>query len=333
MKAIQIKKYSKDINVEVANIPIPNISDNEILIKVKAAAVNPLEILTLTGSVRLIQDYKMPLTLGNECSGIVENIGKNVTDFKVGDKVYTRLPISKIGAFAEYVAVDSKFVSVMPKDYDFITSAAIPLTALTAYQAFTEELEAKQGETVLITGGSGSFGELAVPIAKYLGLNVIVSGNERLKEHFIDLGTDKYISYNKENYSELVSNVDYVIDTLGANEFDKELSVLKKGGRLLSLRTSPNKKFAEDNNFPFIKKLLFSLAGSKYDKKAMKDEKEYRFMFVRADGEELRKITKIVEDKNIKPKIFSTIFNIDNASEALRTVIKKHTDGKIIISM
>lgn len=331
MKAIQIKKYSKDINVEVANIPIPNISDNEILIKVKAAAVNPLEILT--GSVRLIQDYKMPLTLGNECSGIVENIGKNVTDFKVGDKVYTRLPISKIGAFAEYVAVDSKFVSVMPKDYDFITSAAIPLTALTAYQAFTEELEAKQGETVLITGGSGSFGELAVPIAKYLGLNVIVSGNERLKEHFIDLGTDKYISYNKENYSELVSNVDYVIDTLGANEFDKELSVLKKGGRLLSLRTSPNKKFAEDNNFSFIKKLLFSLAGSKYDKKAMKDEKEYRFMFVRADGEQLRKITKIVEDKNIKPKIFSTIFNMDNASDALKCVLQKHTDGKIIISM
>lgn len=333
MKAIQIKKYSKDINVEVTNIAIPNISDNEILIKVKAAAVNPLEILILTGSVRLIQDYKMPLTLGNECSGIVENIGKNVTDFKVGDKVYTRLPISKIGAFAEYVAVDSKFVSVIPKDYDFITSAAIPLTALTAYQAFTEELEAKQGETVLITGCSGSFGELAVPIAKYLGLNVIVSGNERLKEHFVNLGADKYISYNKENYSELVSNVDYVIDTLGANEFDKELSVLKKGGRLLSLRTSPNKKFAEDNNFPFIKKLLFSLAGSKYDKKAMKDEKEYRFMFVRADGEELRKITKIVEDKNIKPKIYSTVFNIDNASEALRTVIKKHTNGKIIISM
>ena len=127
--------------------------------------------------------------------------------------------------------------------------------------------------------------------------------------------------------------MDHVIDTLGANEFDKELSVLKNGGRLLSLRTSPNKKFAEDNKLSFFKKLLFSLAGSKYDKKAIKEQKEYRFMFVRADGEQLRKITKIVEEKNIKPKIFSTVFNIDNASEALRTVIKKHTDGKIIISM
>ena len=217
MKAIQIKKYSKDININIADIPIPEISDNDVLIKVKAAAVNPLEILILTGAVRLIQDYKMPLTLGNECSGIIEQIGKNVKDFKVGDKVYTRLPISKIGAFAEYAAVDSKFISLMPKDYDFITSAAISLTAITAYQAFTEELDAKSGQTVLITGGPGSFGELAVPIAKYLGLNVIVSGSERLREHFINLGADKYISYNKENYSELVSNVDHVIDTLGAN--------------------------------------------------------------------------------------------------------------------
>ena len=222
------KKYSKEIYINIADIPIPEISDNDVLIKVEAAAVNPLEMLILTGAVRLIQDYKMPLTLGNECSGVVESVGKNVTDFMRGDKVYTRLPISKIGAFAEYVTVDSKFICLMPSDYDFITSAAIPLTALTAYQAFTEELDAKSGETILITGGSGSFGELAVPIAKYLGLNIIVSGSERLKEYFINLGADKYISYNKENYSELVVNVDYVIDTLGANEFEKELSVLKK---------------------------------------------------------------------------------------------------------
>ena len=148
MKAIQIKKYSKDIDINIADIPIPEISDNDVLIKVKAAAVNPLEMLILTGAVRLIQDYKMPLTLGNECSGIIDKVGKNVKDFKVGDKVYTRLPISKIGSFAEYVAVDSKFISLMPKDYDFITSAAIPLTALTAYQAFTEELEAKSGQNI-----------------------------------------------------------------------------------------------------------------------------------------------------------------------------------------
>lgn len=333
MKAAQIKSYSKEINLNICNIPIPSISDDEVLVKVKAAAVNPLELLILTGSVRLIQDYKMPLTLGNEFSVIVEETGKNVTDFKIGDKVYARLPIYKIGAFAEYVSIESKFLSIMPNNCSFETAAAIPLTALTAYQAFTEELEAKSGQTVLITGGSGSFGELAVPIAKHLGLNIIVSGNERSKDHFINLGVSKYIDYSKENYWELVSAADYVIDTLGAKEFDRELSVLKKGGRLLSLRTSPNKRFAEDNKFSFLKKLLFSAAGSKYDKKAMKEGKEYRFMFVRADGEELRKITKITEEQNIKPKIFSTVFNLENANEAVKTMAKGHIEGKIIISL
>ena len=311
MRAAQIDRYSKDIDIKIRDIPIPEISDDEVLVNVKAAAVNPLEILILTGSVRLIQDYKMPLTLGNEFSGVVE----------------------KIGAFADYAVVDSKFLSYMPNNCNFIEAAAIPLTALTAYQALKEELEAKTGEIVLITGGSGSFGEMAVPIFKYFGLNVIVSGNERSKEHFISLGADKYIDYRKENYWELVSEVDYVIDTLGAKEFDKELSVLKKGGRILSLRTSPNKKFAEVNQFSFLKRTLFSLAGSKYDKKAMKEGKEYRFMFVRADGRELKEITKIIEEKNINPKIFSKVFNIEDASEAIQTMSKGGIEGKIIISM
>lgn len=114
----------------------------------------------------------MPLTLGNECSGIVEQVGSKVEGFKKGDRVYTRLPIGKIGAFAEYVAVEQDAVAKMPKGYDFNTAAAIPLTGLTAYQAIVEELEAKPGQTILIPGGSGSFGQMAVPIAKALGLRV-----------------------------------------------------------------------------------------------------------------------------------------------------------------
>lgn len=106
MKAAQIKRYSKEIKVSINEIPIPEPNENEVLIKVMAAAVNPLDVLQLTGSVRLIQDYKMPLTLGNECAGRVEKVGHNVKNFHVGDRVYTRLPIKKIGAFAEYVAVD-----------------------------------------------------------------------------------------------------------------------------------------------------------------------------------------------------------------------------------
>ena len=169
MKAAQITQYSKTICITVNDIPVPAIGDDEILIRVKAAAVNPVDILNLTGAVRLIQDHKMPLTLGNECAGIVEKAGKHVTQLQPGDRVYSRLPGSSLGAFAEYVAVPALTAARMPEGLDFVTAAAIPLTGLTAYQAITEELRAKPGETVFIPGGSGSLGQMAVPHRKGVG--------------------------------------------------------------------------------------------------------------------------------------------------------------------
>lgn len=228
MKAVQITSYTKNINTILSDIPVPQISDAEVLIQVKAAAVNPVELLILTGSIKLIQDYPMPLTLGNECSGIVEQVGSKVKEFQKGDRVYTRLPIGKIGAFAEYVAVEQDAVAKMPEGYDFNIAAAIPLTGLTAYQAIVEELEAKPGQTILIPGGSGSFGQMAVPIAKALGLRVIVTGNARTKGQFLTMGVDRYLDYKTENYWEVLSDIDHVIDTLGPDEFEHELAVLKK---------------------------------------------------------------------------------------------------------
>lgn len=144
MKAAQIKKYTKGIKVSVNEVFIPEPNENEVIIKVMAAAVNPLDILQLTGSVRLIQDYRMPLTLGNECSGIVEKTGNNVKDFSAGDRVYTRLPINRIGAFAEYAAVDREAMAKMPSGYDFVTAAAIPLAGLTAYQDLLKNLKSRR---------------------------------------------------------------------------------------------------------------------------------------------------------------------------------------------
>ena len=331
MKAVHIKNYSKNIDTVLNDIPKPEISDSEVLIQVKAAAVNPVELLILTGSVKLIQDYSMPLTLGNECSGIVEQVGSKVEGFQTGDLVYTRLPLDKIGAFAEYVAVDQKEIAKMPDGYDFTTAAAIPLTGLTAYQAITEELEAKPGQTILIPGGSGSFGQMAVPIAKALGLHVIVTGNERAREQFLSMGVDRYMDYKQDNYWEQLSEIDHVIDTLGPDEFEHELSVLKKGGRLVSLRTGPNKAFAERKQFSGMKKQLFALAGNKYDKAAKKQGKEYRFVFVRSDGAQLQKITEIVEKQQIKPAVDSRIFSLDQANDALRLVAQGSLNGKVII--
>lgn len=331
MKAAQIQKYSKNIEAQIVDIPIPEIKSNEVLVKVKAAAVNPLEILNITGSVKLIQDYDMPLVLGNELTGVIEKVGNLIDGYKVGDSIYTRLPIEKIGAFAEYVAVDAKAIWHLPKNLDFVTGAAAPLTGLTAYQGIIEELEAKKGQTVFIAGGSGSFGQMAVPIAKTMGLKVIVSGSPSAKERTLKAGAEKYIDYTRENYWEILDKVDFVIDTLGADEFERELSIIKPGGRLLSLRTSPNKQFAINKGFPKWKQIIFSLAGLKFDRKAKKKSVQYRFIFVRADGQQLEKIAKIIEANNIVPAIEPAHFTIDKINDALNLVADGHPQGKVVI--
>ena len=331
MKAVQIDRYSKDARTVLRDVPVPQIGPTEVLLRVKAAAVNPLELLIASGSIRPIQDYPLPLTLGNACSGVVEATGREVAGFRPGDRVYARLPVSKIGAFAEYVAVDQSALAAMPEGCDFATAAAIPLTGLTAWQGIVEELRAKRGETLLIPGGSGSFGQMAVPIAKALGLQVIVTGNSRAKESVLAAGADRYLDYRQENYWEVLPKVDCVIDTLGAGEFQRELSVLKPGGRLLSLRTGPNKAFAASNRFGLAKRLLFAAAGAKYDRAAKRQGKEYRFIFVRSDGAQLRDITKVVERNRIVPKTDPRTFTLETAQEALDLVKNGPTDGKVLI--
>lgn len=331
MKAAQITKYSKKISAEINEIPIPEIGDNEVLIKVKVAAVNPLELLIITGSVKLIQDYEFPLTLGNELTGVIEKIGKNVKGFKVGDAIYSRLPLTKIGAFAEYAAINADAIGHLPANLDFVTGAAAPLTGLTAYQGLHEELEAKAGETVFIPGGSGSFGQMAIPIAKAMGLKVIVSGNPQARERTLAIGADQYIDYTKENYWEVLSDIDYVIDALGPAEFNHELSIIKSGGRLLSLKTGPNKRFAIDRRLTGLKQKLFAVAGAKYDNKAKKKNIQYRFIFVRSDGAQLKEITKIIEDNIIVPAVDPTEFRIEDIDKALNLVAQGHTEGKVVI--
>ena len=334
MTAARIGKYSRRMEgVSLQQVPRPEPQENELLVKVRAAAVNPLDILQITGQVRLLHPYAMPLTLGNECAGIVEKVGRRVTDFQVGDRVYARLPVDRIGAFAEYVAADQGAWARMPAGYDFVTAAAIPLAGLTAWQGLVEELEVQAGGRLLITGASGSFGQVAVPIARALGLRVVVTGNARARERFEAMGVEQYIDYRQANYWDLLSGVDYVIDTLGAGEFEHGLSVLRPGGRLLSLRLGPNRAFAERQGMPWLKRELFALAGHKYDAAARRQGKEYRFLFVRSNGEQLRRVTEIVEQRGILPDIDSHTFSLEQIREALALVAKGPVSGKVVIPM
>ena len=332
MKAAQIDRYGKIEDVVVRDVPRPRPAANQVLVKVVAAAVNPLDLLNLTGAVKLVQDYPMPLTLGNELAGTVEELGAGVSEFKRGDRVYARLPLDHIGAFAECVAVDADALAPVPTGLD-MDVAAVPLTGLTAWQALTEELEAKPGQRLLITGGSGSLGQMVVPIAKELGLTVIGTGNAAARERTLALGADTYLDYRTQDFAAELANdpVDAVIDTLGDDAIPSELSVLKRGGRLLSLRGTPNGEFAKRAELPLAKRALFKLAGAKLDKLARSQGKEYRFMFVRSSGEQLRRVSEIVKKRGLRPAVDAHEFGLDDIREALTLVATGHPKGKVIV--
>lgn len=167
--------------------------------------------------------------------------------------------MNQVGAFAEYVAVDANAIAKIPENLSFIEAATVPLTALTAYQALKDVLHVQSNKKLFIPGGTGGFGAMALPIAKSMGLYVITSGSERSRARTLSIGADQFINYEEENYTEVLSNIDYVIDTLGTNEIKTELDILKPRGKLVSLKATPNYRFAVENHFPLWKRMLFGL--------------------------------------------------------------------------
>lgn len=328
--ALHIKYDKKNINLTITETAKPIIADNQVLIKVTAAGVNPLDNMISRGEVKMIVPYKLPQTAGNEVVGVVEELGSRVSNFKLGDRVFTRLPLDHIGAFAEYVAVDSEALAKVPEYLTDIEAAAVPLTALTIMQAL-ELMGAQAGKTIFISGGTGGVGGMAIPIAKAKGLKVITNGAAANAERVLNLGADRFIDYKTEDYTKAVSDVDYVLDTLGGAETEKQMSIMKKGGHLVSLRAMPNGAFAKRMNLPKWKQILLGLAGRKFDKMAEKYGVHYHFIFVESNGAQLQEVADIFSKLEIKPSI-DTVYTFDEVNAALDKVANGRSRGKTVLS-
>ncbi|MBR1764590.1 MAG: NADP-dependent oxidoreductase [Ruminococcus sp.] len=332
MKAAVLDKYDKNgRELTVKDIPIPEISADEVLVKVRTAGVNPLDNMIIKGEVKLIVPYKFPLVMGNEFCGIIEKLGVNVKGFAVGDRVYARMPLDKIGAFAEYTAIDYRAIAKVPEYLSDEEAAAVPLTALTALQAY-ELMGLKQGDTLFISGGTGSVGAMAIPIAKSLGATVYTNGSADNAERVLALGVDRFIDYKKEDYADILSDVDRILDTLGERELAKELTVLKQGGSIVSLRAMPNGEFAKRSDMCAVKKFVFTMAGSKFDKMAAAKGQKYYFIFVHEDGEGLRRVSEIFAEKKIAAAV-DGVFSLDDVNKALQKVASGGSKGKTIIKI
>ena len=333
MKAAVLDRYDKkgrDLNLR--NVPVPEPNENEVLVKVHAAGVNPLDNMIVRGEVRLIVSYKTPLVMGNEFSGVVEKAGSGVSRFKPGDRVYGRMPLAKIGAFAEYAAIDQSALAIVPEYLDYPEAATVPLTALTAMQSF-DILRVQPGQTVFISGGTGSFGSMAIPIAKKLGLHVVTSGSASNRDRVLALGADRFIDYKTEEYVQVVSDVDCVIDSLGESELVRQFGILKEGGRLVSLRGLPNGRFAQRMGMSPFKKALFGMAGRKYDKMAAKKGQTYDFMFVREDGAQLDRIGRMFDSSSPLPTSVDAVYPLDQVNAAMEKVRVGRSRGKTVIEV
>jgi len=333
MKAAVLTNYDKNgRKLEIQEVEKPSPREKEVLVKVFTAAVNPLDNMIIRGEVKLIVPYSLPLIMGNEFAGQVEAVGSAVKRFKAGDRVYGRMPLSKIGAFAEYAAVEEGALAPIPDYLSYDEAATVPLTALTAMQAF-EIMQPQAGESVFISGGTGSLGAMAIPIAKSLGLTVYTNGSGDNAERVEKLGVDRFIDYKKENYADVLKDVDYVLDTLGDRELPNEFKVLKKGGRLVSLRGLPNGRFAKRAGLSFLKQLLFGFAGRKYDKMAEAKGQSYDFLFVHEDGAQLEKIGELFSPERPLETSVDTAFSLEEVNEALDKVKQGKSKGKTILKI
>lgn len=332
MKAAQLEKYTpKTIDLKLVDIPKPKINDNEVLVRVLYAAVNPADVMIVHGELKLLAPFKFPKTLGCEMVGIVEKVGSNVTRFKVGDRVFSGVPLDKPGSFTEYVAVPSSNLAKIPDSYTNEEAAAIPVAALTVMQVM-ELLKPVKGNTIFISGGTGAVGMIAIPIAKDFGLKVIVSGNEKNKDKVMKLGASQFINYKTEDFSKILHNVDYVLDTVGNETLDKAFEIIKPGGHVVSLKGIPNGAYAKRMNLPWYKKLLFKAAGSILDSKAKKKSAKYDFIFVQPNGKQLEAAAKILEANDIHPYI-DKVYDLDDVNEALTKVSKGSSNGKTLIKV
>lgn len=249
----------------------------------------------------------------------------------MGDKVYGLMPTFKAGAFAEWAAVPASILAPMPEGLSYTEATSIPLTALTAYQAL-ELMQVQAGKTIFISGGSGGFGAMAIPLAKARGLVVYTSGNAASRERVLALGADRYFDYRTEDYLQELKQVDYVIDSVGGVELSKQMKLLSSGGRIVSLNGMPNGRFARSFGLPKWKQWLLALVGLSLDRQAKRVGATYDFLFVQANGSQLKKITELIEKLGIRPTI-NKVFTLEEVNDALQSIDKSSSLGKTVLTL
>ncbi|MBN9211113.1 MAG: NADPH:quinone oxidoreductase [Microbacterium sp. 71-36] len=328
MRAFIIDGYDKPLHE--AEVPEPSVGPDDVLISIAAAGLNGIDERIRTGYFRLILPYRPPFTLGHDVAGTVIRVGAQVRSFVPGDVVFARPRDHRIGTFAERIAVDQADAASVPSSISIVEAASLPLVALTAWQALVEKGGVTAGHKVLIHGGAGGVGTIAIQLAKHLGAQVATTASARNADFVRSLGADVVIDYASQDFAEELSGYDFVLDSLGGENLMKSLGVLRPGGIAVGIAGPPTPAFARENGLNPLLRLAMSALSRRVRGRAKRLGVGYEFLFMRADGTRLREIAELVDAGVIRPVVGAT-HAFDEAPNALAALERGGIRGKSVL--
>lgn len=333
MRAFVLVGYGGPERTALKDVPKPSPRTGELLVRVHAAGLNPVDFKTRAGALRIVQKYRLPIVMGNELSGVIEAVGPDVTRFAGNDRVFARVAKESLGAFAEYAVVHEDHAARMPASLDFTRAAAVPLAALTALQALRDELHLSAGERVFIPAGAGGVGTFAIQIAKHLGAHVATTASPRGEALVKRLGADVVIDYTRERFEDKLSGYDCAFDLLGGDTLARLWSVLKPGGRVVSIAGLPEPVTArKDLGRGGGLAALFWLASLTTRLRAGRHGCSYRYLFMHPSGAELAHLASLIDAKQLEV-VVDRVFPFAEARQAMAYLESGHAKGKVVLAM
>ncbi len=330
MKAFAISRYKGPL--KAVEIPEPVVGEHDVLIQVRAAGLNQLDEKIRAGEFKQILPYQLPLTLGHDVAGVVQQVGAKVQAFKPGDEVFGRPRKDSIGAFAQRIAVPEADLALKPASISFEEAGSVPLVALTAWQALVERGSVQPGQKVLIHAGAGGVGSFAIQLAKHLGASVATTASASNADFVRELGADTVIDYRSENFEQLLSGYDLVLDSLGGENLKKSLRILKPGGKAIGISGPPDPAFAREAGLNPVLRLAITGLSAGIRRQAKGLGVSYEFLFMKASGEQLSQLASLIDAGAVRP-VVGRVFPFDQTVQALEGLAQGGIRGKAVISL
>lgn len=333
MKAYVLTRYGGPEMAALREVARPQPGPGEVLVRVHAAGLNPIDFKTREGAIKVIQPYSLPVVMGNEMAGVVEACGKGADRFAPGERVFARMAKDRMGGFAEYAVLSQDILARVPEGTDLVTAAGVPLAGLTALQALRDEMRLAPGNAVFIPGGAGGVGTFAIQIAKWLGARVVTTASPRGRDLVERLGADEVIDYTTQRFQDHLRGMDGVFDLRGGDELQAAFDVVRPGGMIVSVAGLPEPETArKDLRRGVVMAALFWWVSRHLRAKARRRDIRYRFLFMHPSGPELTELAALIEAGKLEP-IIDRVFPFDQIGEAMAYLELGRAKGKVIVQM